>query len=358
MSTISVSSGGVHSPLPFQESDTHKLVPISRWLILLAVIILPITFYTPIWTIQLWAPQYPEGLSMQIWINKLTGDINTINGLNHYIGMAFIEESMFPELKFLGYILGGIIVVGLLAFISNRKFFLNLFTFLIILFAASAMIDMFVWGYKYGHHLDPHAAIKVEGASYQPPLMGYKQLLNFLALSIPATGGIAIFASVIIASLSCFINWWKHRNSKINLPKSILGIVVIALLFSCNAEQEKLNFNRDECAYCGMKLVDNRYGAMLVTSKGKSFAFDDINCMINYKNEKLKDIEIAKQLVIDFSNPGNLIDATKAYFLKNEELKSPMGGNAAAFSNMDSLDTYYNILQGEKTSWELIQENE
>ena len=62
------------------------------------------TYFLPLWRIDLWAPQYPEGLSMQIWLNKLSGQVEIINGLNHYIGMAHIKEEMFPEFKFLSYI--------------------------------------------------------------------------------------------------------------------------------------------------------------------------------------------------------------------------------------------------------------
>jgi copper chaperone NosL len=56
------------------------------------------------------------------------------------------------------------------------------------LFGIGVLADMYKWGYEYGHTLDPKAAIKVEGMSYQPPLIGYKELLNFIAYSGPDTG--------------------------------------------------------------------------------------------------------------------------------------------------------------------------
>ena len=59
------------------------------------------TFFFPLWQIQLWAPQYPEGLFMSIWTSKLSGDVNNINVLNHYIGMHKILAKDFPELKVL-----------------------------------------------------------------------------------------------------------------------------------------------------------------------------------------------------------------------------------------------------------------
>jgi copper chaperone NosL len=60
---------------------------ISRIIIIVSSLAMITAFFTPIWDISLEAPQYPEGLGMKIWIDKITGDLNTINGLNHYIGM-------------------------------------------------------------------------------------------------------------------------------------------------------------------------------------------------------------------------------------------------------------------------------
>jgi copper chaperone NosL len=147
------------------------------------------TFFLPIWRIDLWAPQYPEGLSMKIWLSKLTGDVDIINGLNHYIGMAHIKEEMFPEFKFLNYCVGFIIVAGLVTAFSKSKKVLMGFLAILILSGVIALYDFWLWGYEYGHNLSNDAAIKVPGMAYQPPLIGYKQLLNFGAYSVPDSGG-------------------------------------------------------------------------------------------------------------------------------------------------------------------------
>lgn len=358
MNSITLSSDRLHRSLLYKTTGMKKkITPLSRWLILAATLLLPIAYFTPIWTIKLWAPQYPEGLQMQIWIDKLTGDINTINGLNHYIGMANIEQEMFPELKYLTYILGGIIAVGVITFIANRVLLLKIFTTLLVVFALAAMIDMYKWEYQYGHNLNPQAAIKIEGESYQPPLIGYKQLLNFLALSIPDKGGYALFLAGFISLTATIINWLRYRKLKFAGIASA-SIVVIGLFASCTKAPDKIDFNKDACDYCGMKLVDNRYGAMIITEKGKAYKFDDINCMLNFSAEKAQTVKAEKKMIIDFSQPGVLIDATKAFYLSNEELKSPMGGNAAAFEKQDSLNKYFDQIGGEKRSWEQIQTNE
>ncbi|SOE22511.1 copper chaperone NosL [Spirosomataceae bacterium TFI 002] len=161
------------------------------------------SFFLPIWKIDLWAPQYPEGLSMQIWLNKLSGQVEIINGLNHYIGMAHIKEEMFPEFGYMPYIVAGVIAFGLLTALSRSRKVLIAFFVTLVFTAAAALYDFWSWGYQYGHNLADDAAIKVPGMSYQPPLIGYKELLNFGAYSIPDTGGwlFALLGAIVIGVL-------------------------------------------------------------------------------------------------------------------------------------------------------------
>lgn len=165
------------------------LKKVSSILLGLGSLSLIATYFLPIWKIDLWAPQYPEGLSMQIWLYKLSGQVEIINGLNHYIGMAHIKEEMFPEFKILPYIVGFIILFGVMTVISRSRKVLIAFVALLVLSGIAAMVDFYQWGYEYGHNLADDAAIKVPDMTYQPPLIGYKQLLNFGAYSVPDVGG-------------------------------------------------------------------------------------------------------------------------------------------------------------------------
>jgi copper chaperone NosL len=160
----------------------------NRILILLSALLIIPAYFTPLWQISLWAPQYPEGLNMKIWIDHLSGNVDQINGVNHYIGMNHIGDEMFPELTFLIYVIGVLIALGIVAFLIGKRWSLYSFFGLMTLFGIGVLVDMYKWGYEYGHTLDPKAAIKVEGMSYQPPLIGYKELLNFIAYSGPDTG--------------------------------------------------------------------------------------------------------------------------------------------------------------------------
>lgn len=185
----------------------------SRILACFSAILLLATFKFPFWVIYLIAPQYPEGLEMFIWLHKVSGDVETINGLNHYIGMSIIDENTFVEFKVLPYIISFFILSGLLIGILGRRTLFMIWTATLMLFSFLAVYDFWHWEYAYGHHLDPDAPIKIENMSYQPPLIGYKKLLNFEAYSYPHGGGWFYISSVSIALLTAGIEL-KHKAHK------------------------------------------------------------------------------------------------------------------------------------------------
>jgi hypothetical protein len=170
-----------------------------------------VSIFVPIWAIYLEAPQYPEGLGMFLHANKITGDYEIINGLNHYIGMKTIHQEDFWEFKVLPYALGFFAVLAFLFAFLKKKWGLYLFTVLFLLFGVAFMIDFWLWEYDYGHNLNPNAPIIVPGMSYQPPLLGFKQLLNFGAYSYPDVGGWIMFAVGII---SLVLSVLEFKSSK------------------------------------------------------------------------------------------------------------------------------------------------
>lgn len=178
------------------------------------------SLFFPLWNIDLEAPQYPEGLTMQIWLSKLSGDVSTISGLNHYIGMKAISEEMFPEFGYMKYIVIGIIISGLIVSLLKKKWLLAFWFISFLLIAALGVYDFWLWEYDYGHNLDPRAAIKIPGMTYQPPLIGCTELLNFYACSFPSTGGwiivVAGTTSFLVFLDELIINRKKEKN-KINI---------------------------------------------------------------------------------------------------------------------------------------------
>ena len=183
----------------------------SRLIFLLGVLLPAGGFFLPLWQILMWAPQYPEGLGMKIWIDNISGDVKIINALNHYIGMRNIEVDMFPEFGYMKLVVGLIILSGLLLVAINRRW--SVYTYLGIMIATgmAALYDFYSWGYDYGHNLNPEAPIKVPGMAYQPPVLGTKQLLNFLAYSGPDSGGWLFIGSAVVTVLVILLEKFTKR---------------------------------------------------------------------------------------------------------------------------------------------------
>lgn len=336
----------------------------SRFAITLAALAMIGAFFLPIWKIELWAPQYPEGLMMKIWLNHLSGDVEIINGLNHYIGMAHIKEEMFPEFIILPYLAGFFVVLGLLIAWFNRPVGALTYLRLIVVAGIVAMVDFYRWGYQYGHHLDPNAAIKVPGMAYQPPLIGYKQLLNFGAYSVPDWGGyLFIFAGALVALVvACEYYFCQKLSSKNqNKPKVHHALVVLLLLMlsACTSQPSPIQYGHDQCEFCKMTIMDGRFGAELVTTKGKVYKFDDLFCLEKYyRMQEAKDVDYQHILVNDYTQEGVLIDLRNAHLLKAGDLRSPMGGNIAAFKSADQLEQVEQEKQvaGEKVNWSALHQ--
>lgn len=334
----------------------EKLKPISRILIIISALSMISAYHVPLWQILMWAPQYPEGLDMKIWINNLTGDVKIISALNHYIGMKHIEVSMFPEFQYMIYIVGGMIAFGILTAITNRRFMLVAFASLILAGGIAALVDFYLWGYDYGHNLDPTAPIVVPGMSYQPPLIGTKQLLNFTAYSAPDIGGWIFLVAGVIAIGTLIFEIYKSKMEKKNLTTAAITVAFCLSLIACKVEPEPLQYGKDGCHACKMTLMDNKFGAEIVTTKGKIYKFDDANCMLNFFNSGEVPSEDMKEiLIVDFSKPENLIDARNALYVKSESIKSPMASNVAAFESNEDLKQMNTDWNGIILSWGELQ---
>lgn len=194
-------------------NPTKSIKPLHSAILLLCSIALFAVIFLPIWRIELDAAQYPEGLVLNIYSYKLDGKVDVINGLNHYIGMKTLHAEDFIEFTVLPYIIGAYAIAFALVGLLRRQRLLHLLLVAFILFGIIAMVDFWIWEYNYGHDLDPNAPIKVPGMAYQPPLIGYKQLLNFGAYSIPDIGG-WIFIGCGVALVYCVWATRKNRTNK------------------------------------------------------------------------------------------------------------------------------------------------
>ena len=333
----------------------NKLNIAARIVLALASLSLIATYVFPIWRIDLFAPQYPEGLTMKIWLNDIKGQIDIINGLNHYIGMRHIKPEMFPEFQFLGYIVAFYIVLGLaVAALGKRKilFWYLVFTAFGGLFA---MYDFYRWGYEYGHNLDDTAPIKVPGLSYQPPMIGHKRLLNFDAYSFPDIGGWIIIGAASLFFLIWFYDWYRNHKKKIKLPGSIATVMLTVFLTSCSAQPEPIKYGIDVCYTCKMGIADIKFGNEIITKKGKVYKFDDTGCMIRYiKSGSIEQKEIAQTVVINYEKKDEFLDVNKAAFVTSEEIRSPMNFNTAAFADKAAATRFLTGKIGKIFNWNEI----
>ncbi len=197
----------------------------SRLLFALSALLLGSLFVLPLWRVTLEAPQYPEGLGMQIWLSTITGikpnDLDNINNLNHYIGMKRIVPESIPELRFMPVMVLGLIALAGAAALTRRRAVGVAFVAVFVILAGAGLIDFYRWEYDYGHNLDlENAIIKVPGMSYQPPLIGSRQLLNFTATSLPGAGGILAILSLGTGLLGL----WRGRGRSSQVADAIPGV--------------------------------------------------------------------------------------------------------------------------------------
>ena len=330
----------------------------SRIIIAAGSFVLVFVYFVPIWSIYLIAPQYPEGLSMQIWLYKITGQVEIINGLNHYIGMKHIKAEMFPEFTYLIYILGFFILFGLIIAFAGIRKLLFVYLILSLIGGVAALFDFYMWGYDYGHDLDPTAAIQVPGLSYQPPVIGHKKLLNFDSYSYPDTGGWLVVSVIGLFFIIWFFEWRKNKKQKsMTQYKSTisLALAITSLLFitACHPESEKISIGKDACSECKMTMVDPKFGAEIVTNKGKVYKFDDTHCLASFLQRRGVELsDIYQTLVINYNNSNEFVKVQSAEFVVSSQLKSPMGGNAAAFKNSNEANEKASVIEGSKvTNW-------
>ena len=330
----------------------------SRLLLFICGLGLLAVLFVPMWRIDLQAPQYPEGLRLLIYANKLAGNVDIINGLNHYIGMKTLHADDFVEFKVLPYIIVFFAALFVIAAVAAKRKWMYILCILFVAFGVFAMVDFWRWEYAYGHDLNPDAAIIVPGMAYQPPLIGFKQLLNFGAYSMPDIGGwIFVAVGVVLLGLVIF-EWRRTRRAaklKSTLPLSVAALLIISFS-GCSTSPTPIRIGQDNCDFCKMTISDNRFGAEIVTKKSKVYKFDDAHCIKGFlQQNKIVAGEIAGVYFTSFNKPHQLINVAEVYLLQSPNLKSPMGGNIAAFSNEDSLVNILPVFPGNKISWEDMQ---
>ena len=325
-----------------------------RLAIFLCGVALVAVLFFPLWRIDLDAPQYPEGLMLLIYPTKLGGNVDIINGLNHYIGMKTLHADDFIEFTILPYIILFFALLSMLtAAMGSRKLLNTLFT-LFIVFGILAMYDFWRWEYDYGHNLNPDAAIIVPGMAYQPPLIGFKQLLNFGAYSFPDVGG-WIFILVGATLLFCVV--FAYKKSVLLKKQSTVSLLLIGMLFlgACTHKPTPIQVGKDNCSFCKMTISDTKFAAEILNENGKVFLFDDIKCAQTYF-ATVDEVAAKKHQVffVNFLNNQEFLPSSQAILLQSNDLRTPMAGGIIACANKTDFETLSKEYPGKEISWQTL----
>jgi hypothetical protein len=184
-----------------------------RLIVLAALVLIPVFFLPvlPIWQMKLWAPQYREGLTITIYANTIKGDLQSINLLNHYVGMHAIQADEFKEFRFMPQALTAFGLFALLAFLVNRRWLAIMGWLVFTGFAIYMFGDYANWLYHYGHDLDPRAPLKLP--AFTPPLIGWKQMANFKVLSLPGPGTVLLGLAWLLGPLAILLEMREAARS-------------------------------------------------------------------------------------------------------------------------------------------------
>ncbi len=184
----------------------------ARVVLLAGVAVLLAGALLPLWRIHLVAPQYQEGLTIDMYAYKIVGgnngqDLAEINTLNHYIGMQAIEPSDFVEMKWIPFAIGVFVLMTMRAVVMGHMRSLVDLAVMFAYFGAFSMASFAYRLYTYGHHLDPRAPMAVE--PFMPVVVGRQQIANFVQTSLPLAGSacMAVFLLSVLGAM-----WMSRRE--------------------------------------------------------------------------------------------------------------------------------------------------
>ena len=175
---------------------------------LIAALLLIASIFFPYWKMTLQAPQYPKGLSITAYINKLTGDVRELDGLNHYIGMRPLAEAAQLE-RSLSIAAVSVLSLLLVAAIFIHSKYTVLLALPAILYPFIFLGDMYFWLRNFGLNLDPTAPFSNSIKPFVPPILGVGKLAQFVTIAQVQSG----FYLALMASISILIGLYFQRQA-------------------------------------------------------------------------------------------------------------------------------------------------
>lgn len=140
--------------------------------------------------------------------------------------------------------------------------------------------------------------------------------------------------------------------------KFALTLLVTLFFVACHTGPQPLVPGKDECYFCKMPVADIKFGAEIITAKGKIYKFDDVGCMLHFLKEGLAAEEkVEKILAVNYNNSQKLMDVHEAVFLKSSDIHSPMNSGIAAFESRSEAESLHKETPSEVLTWQQLSSN-
>ena len=165
----------------------------------LAVATLFAASYTqPLWVTRFAAPQYPQGLRLEVYLDRVDGDTGEVNILNHYVGMRPVEEMATVERSLALFALLAVCLLAVEASAFRKSFWQGLLALPLILFPVGMLLDLYAWLWYSGHSLDPTSPLGMSVKPFTPKLIGVQQVANF---EVTSSLGLGTYLQILGAFL-------------------------------------------------------------------------------------------------------------------------------------------------------------
>lgn len=202
------------APRPFEGVTLRQVIGHRYFrlgLLVVAAGLLILSIFLPYWHITLFAPQYPKGLRVHAYVNRLTGDVREVDGLNHYIGMIKLGDAATLERTMSRFAIPAIALLAVASFwIRGRWKWLAIIP--VLAYPIAFAVDLFVWLYHAGHALDPHAALSSSIKPFTPHILGVGRIGQF---HTDATFGIGFYLVLLAAVLAFVAVFLERRRARI-----------------------------------------------------------------------------------------------------------------------------------------------
>lgn len=195
--------------IPSSELDRRRARYIAPGLMLtLARVLLLVSIFVPYWTMTLKAPQYPKGLHVQAYVNRLEGDVAEIDGLNHYIGMRPLNDAAHLERTLaIAMIVALVLMVEGALYVHSR--WAAVLTLPSLLFPAFFLLDLYYWLHTFGQNLDPHAPLSNSIKPFTPPVLGVGKIGQFETIARAGPG----WWLAAVAAVLTVVGLYFHRRA-------------------------------------------------------------------------------------------------------------------------------------------------